>query len=98
MAVISALKELQRKEEPAFRLVVHFGSVVVVDVASTGEESLIGRDVNLISRLGKLAGSLSEPLCASEAAHKKLCRLIAARPLGEFELKGFEGKCAFFAL
>ena len=27
VAVISALKELQRKEGPAFRLVVHFGAV-----------------------------------------------------------------------
>src|SRR5437868_14410666 len=39
-AVISGLKELQRKEWPAFRLVVHFGPVAIGGVASMGEESL----------------------------------------------------------
>ncbi len=98
LSVISALKELQRKEWPAFRLVVHFGPVVFGGVASMGEESLMGREVNLIFRLEKLAGSLGEPCCLSETAHGKLHGLVATRLLGEFELKGFEGKCAFFAL
>jgi len=98
VSVISALKELQRKEWPAFRLVVHFGPVVFGGLASMGEESLMGREVNLIFRLERLAGSLGEPCCLSETAHRKLHGLIATRLLGEFELKGFEGKCAFFAL
>ncbi len=98
LAVISALKELQRKEWPAFRLVVHFGAVAIGGVASMGEESLMGSDVNLIFRLEKLAGSLGEPCCLSETAHGKLHGLVATRSLGEFELKGFEGKCAVFAL
>jgi hypothetical protein len=51
-----------------------------------GEESLMGGEVNLIFRLEKLAGSLAESCGLSETA----------RSLGEFELKGFEGKCAFF--
>jgi class 3 adenylate cyclase len=98
VAVISALKELQRNESPAFRMVSHFGPVAIGGVASMGEESLMGREVNLIFRLEKLAGSLGEPCCLSETAHGKLHGLVAARLLGEFELKGFEGKCAFFAL
>jgi adenylate cyclase len=98
LSVIFALKELQRKEWPAFRLVVHFGAVAIGGVASMGEESLMGSDVNLIFRLEKLAASLGEPCCLSETAHGKLHGLVATRLLGEFELKGFEGKCAFFAL
>jgi class 3 adenylate cyclase len=98
VTVISALKELQQKEEPAFRLVMHFGPVAIGGVASMGEESLIGGEVNLIFHLEKLASSLGEPCCASEAAHLKLGELVPARPLGEFELKGFGAKCAFFAL
>ena len=98
MAVISALKELQRKEWPQFRLIVHFGPVAVGGVASMGEESLMGGEVNLIFRLERLAGSLGECCCLSETAHTKLQDLVATRSLGEFELKGFEGKCAFFAL
>jgi adenylate cyclase len=98
VAVVSALKELQRGEGPAFRLVVHFGPVAIGGVASMGEESLIGGDVNLIFRLEKLASSLGEPCCASNQANTKLRGLLATQLLGEFELKGFEGKCAFFAL
>jgi adenylate cyclase len=97
-AVIAALKELQRNESPPFRLVTHFGPVAIGGVASMGEESLMGREVNLIFRLEKLAGSLGEPCCLSETARGKLHGLVATRLLGEFELKGFEGKCAFFAL
>ena len=98
VAVISALKELQRKEWPAFRLVVHFGPVAIGGIASMGEESLMGGEVNLIFRLEKLASSLGEPCCVSETANATLDGLVPTRSLGEFELKGFEGKCAFFAV
>jgi adenylate cyclase len=98
VAVISALKELQRKESPDFRLVVHFGAVAIGGVASMGEESLMGGEVNLIFRLEKLAGSLGESCGLSQTARTKLGGLVPAHSLGEFELKGFEGKCAFFAL
>ena len=98
VAVISALTEFQRKRGPDFRFVVHFGPVAIGGIASMGEESLMGAEVNLIFRLEKLAGSLGEPCGLSETAHTKLRELAPARPLGEFELKGFEGKRAFFAL
>jgi adenylate cyclase len=98
VAIISALKEFQRQEGPKFRFVVHFGPVAIGGIASMGEESLIGGEVNLIFRLEKLASSLGERCCVSEAANAKLRELLATRSLGEFELKGFEGKCAFFAV
>ena len=96
-AVISSLKELQRKSAPDFRIVVHFGPVAIGGIASMGEESLMGKEVNLIFRLEKLAGSLGELCGLSEPAHAKLANLVPARPLGEHELKGFERKRAFFA-
>jgi adenylate cyclase len=96
-AVISSLKELQQKSAPDFRVVVHFGPVAIGGIASMGEESLMGKEVNLIFRLEKLAGSLGEPCGLSEPAHAKLENLIPARALGEHELKGFERKRAFFA-
>jgi adenylate cyclase len=96
--VISALKEFQQKGAPDFRVVVHFGPVAIGGIASMGEESLMGGEVNLIFRLERLAGSLGETCGLSETAHTKLKGLVPARPLGEFELKGFEGKRGFFAL
>jgi len=98
MGVISALKELQQKGSPQFRLVVHFGPVAIGGVASMGEESLMGDEVNLIFRLERAAGSLGELCCLSEAAHENLGALATTRLLGEFELKGFDRKCALFAV
>src|SRR5205814_6060316 len=72
VAVISTLKELQRKEWPDFRFVVHFGPVATGGIASMGEESLMGSEVNLIFRLEKLAGSLGESCGLSETAQTKL--------------------------
>jgi class 3 adenylate cyclase len=97
VAIISALKQLQRKESPAFRMVMHFGPVAIGGVASMGEESLMGSEVNLIFRLEKLASSLGERCCVSEAANAKLRELLTTHSLGKFELKGFEEKCEFFA-
>jgi adenylate cyclase len=97
-AVISALKEFQQKGAPDFRVVVHFGPVAIGGIASMGEESLMGGEVNLIFRLERLAGSLGEPCAISEPARTKLGELVPARSLGQFELKGFEGKRAFFAV
>ncbi len=94
---ISALKTLQSKGPPEFRMVSHFGSVALGGIAAMGEESLMGREVNLIFRLEKLAGSLGEMCGLSEAAHAKLGDLLPARPLGEHTLKGFERSRAFFA-
>jgi len=98
VAVISALKEFQQKGGPDFRFVVHFGPVAIGGIASMGEESLMGSEVNLTFRLEKLAGSLGESCGLSETARTRLGELVAARSLGEFELKGFEGKRAFFAV
>jgi len=97
VAVISAFTEFQQKGGPDFRFVVHFGPVAIGGIASMGEESLMGGEVNLIFRLEKLASSLGELCCLSETAHTRLQGLVPTRSLGEFELKGFEGKCAFFA-
>jgi adenylate cyclase len=93
---IIALKQFQDKKEPDFRIVVHFGSVAIGGIASMGEESLMGKEVNLVFRLEKLAGSLGTRCGLSASAHAKLAELLPAQPLGEHELKGFAGKCAFF--
>jgi adenylate cyclase len=98
VSVISAFKALQQKQWPEFRFVLHFGLVAMGGVASMGEESLMGGEVNLVFRLEKLASSLGETCCVSETVQAKLRGLVATRSLGEFELKGFEEKCAFFAL
>jgi len=95
-SALAGLKELQSSAAPDFRIVLHFGSVAIGGVASMGEESLLGREVNLVFRLENLARDLGERCGLSDTAREQLGELVSARPLGEHELKGFEGTRAFF--
>lgn len=97
-AVIALLKKLQGQHSPRFRVVVHCGLVAIGGTTSLGEESMMGKEVNLAFRLEKLAGLLSVKCLASEAAHERLAALVEARPAGEHELKGFEGRHVVFSL
>jgi adenylate cyclase len=94
---LAQLKEVQARDEPRFRLVLHFGFVVIGGMPSMGEESLMGKEVNFVFRMEKLAGSLKIPLLTSAAGKSKLKSLINCEPAGAHELKGFEGKHEFFS-
>src|SRR5262249_41372848 len=94
--VIGALKEAQTRE-PEFRFVVHFGSVAIGGVASVKEETLMGSEVNLAFRLQELAGSIGLGCAISAAAHTKLGEFLATSYVGDYELKGFDGKRSLFA-
>src|SRR3984893_11146827 len=96
-AALDQLKQAQAKNEPRFRLALHFGLVAIGGVPSMGEESLMGKDVNFVFRMEKLAGSLKIPLLTSAAGKSKLEPLIKCEPAGAHELKGFEGKHEFYS-
>ena len=96
-AALEQLKQAQAKDNPRFRLALHFGMVAIGGVPSMGEESLMGKDVNFVFRMEKLAGSLGILLLTSAEGKSKLGPLIKAEPAGSHELKGFEGKFEFFS-
>jgi class 3 adenylate cyclase len=97
-ATIEALKKAQARAEPRFRFIFHFGPVAIGGVASLGEESLMGVEVNFAFRLEKLAASLGEACGLSETASNRLEGFISSRRLGDYELKGFARKRAFFVV
>jgi len=96
-ATLDQLKQAQAKNEPRFRLALHFGLVAIGGVPSMGEESLMGKDVNFVFRMEKLAGSLKISLLTSAAGKGKLGSLMEYKAAGAHELKGFEGKHEFFS-
>ena len=96
-AALNRLKQAQARNEPRCRLALHFGMVAIGGMPSMGEESLMGKDVNFVFRMEKLAGSLGISLLTSAAGNDKLGALITASPVGGHELKGFEGKYEFFS-
>jgi adenylate cyclase len=97
VTVIAALKQAQTRR-PEFRFVVHFGSVAIGGLSAVREETIMGSEVNLVFRFEKLLASLNEPCGISDAAHTKLQELLPSQLLGDFELKGFEGKRGLFAV
>jgi adenylate cyclase len=96
-AALAPLKHAQARNEPRFRLALHYGPVAIGGVPSMGEESLMGKDVNFVFRMEKLAGSLGRSLLTSAAANAKLAPFIQIEPAGNHELKGFEGQYEFFS-
>ena len=96
-AALEKLKEAQAKNEPRFRLALHFGFVAIGGVPSMGEESLMGKEVNFVFRMEKLAGSLGIAILTSDTGQSKLKSLMKFEPAGAHELKGFEGKHEFFS-
>jgi adenylate cyclase len=94
-ASLEKLKQFQ-KNEPRFRLVLHYGLVSSGGMRSMGEESLIGKEVIFVFRMEKLAGSLGIHLLASAPAHVKLGAALPCAPAGTYELKGFDGTFEFF--
>src|SRR6266699_4569036 len=96
-AALNPLKQAQAKNEPRFRLALHHGLVAIGGVPSMGEESLMGKVVNSVFRMEKLAGSLGILLLTSDAGKAKLGSLMKCEPPGAHELKGFEGEHEFFS-
>jgi class 3 adenylate cyclase len=96
-AGLVALKQAQTRNAPRFRIALHFGLVAVGGMESMGEESLMGKEVNFVFRMEKLAGSLGIECLTSAAANDGLGALIGSNSIGEHELKGFEGRHEFFS-
>jgi class 3 adenylate cyclase len=75
----------QQAGPPAFRSVLHRGPVTSGGVASLGEQSLSGPEVNFVFRIEKVAGSLKQSAVASQAAAEALAGMLELTPLGEHE-------------
>lgn len=77
---------------------LHAGEAEYGNIGAPGrlDFTVIGRDVNLASRIESLCGKVGETLLAS-AAMARLLPERAWRPVGDFELKGIAGQQSVFA-
>ncbi len=94
---LAALRAAQDKEDTRFRVVVHYGQVMAGGIASLGEESLSGNEVNLLFRAEKLAGTLGRSRLLSRAANDQIQGLIPTVSEGAHTLPGFTGEFEFFS-
>jgi class 3 adenylate cyclase len=92
-AFLRQITARQAEADPAFRVVLHFGTVGLGAVPTLTSLNLHGSEVNFAFRMEKLAASLGENLLLSKAALVALG--LPARVWHEAELQGFDGKLSF---
>ena len=95
---LGPLKQAQARNEPRFRLALHFGLVAIGGVPSMGEESLMGKDVNFVFRMEKLAASLGSLFADQRGGKSQLGSLIKCEPAGVTSSKASKGAMTFLAL
>lgn len=96
--VINSLRQLQQRENPQFRFVVHRGEALLGGVASLGEESLSGPAVIFVFRIEKVAGTMGWPCLVSQEAAQELESHLQLKPLGEQEVPGFDGRPVLYGI
>lgn len=93
---LEALRELRETQEFQYRYVLHHGRVWMGGVASCGEESLFGPNVNFVFREEKLAAKLGQLCLFSEPAAFPLHTRLDLEYEGTHELDGIKGEHRFF--
>jgi adenylate cyclase len=94
--VLGSLRRLQNQGQPAFRFVLHRATVTFGGVATLGQESLSGPEVNFVFRMEKLAGRLHRSNLVSEPAAEGLLTCVGLLPVGEHPIPSFNGLHRFF--
>jgi class 3 adenylate cyclase len=94
---LDALRRLQAQAYPAFRLVAHYGEVVIGGFSLGEEERISGEEVHFTFRMEKLAGKLKEARLLSQAARDRLAASFETREVGQFKLPGFESEIGMYA-
>lgn len=99
--LLTALRELidmQSRQRPAFRFVLHRGQVVLGGVTIGEEERISGSEVHFAFRMEKLAGTLGRATLVSRPARDRLAALVPLSDLGSHALAGFAGEHAMYAM
>jgi pSer/pThr/pTyr-binding forkhead associated (FHA) protein len=94
---LHALHRLQAQASPAFRVVAHYGEVVIGGFSLGEEERISGEEVHFTFRMEKLAGELKEPRLLSPAAKERLAVAMEIREVGHYRLPGFQSDIAMYA-
>jgi adenylate cyclase len=95
MGALESFGRMQALADPAFRVVLHLGRVVIGGAASLGEESLQGGEVNFVFRMEKLAAALGQHSLISGPARALLASRLRLTDAGRHAVPGFDGEYQF---
>jgi adenylate cyclase len=93
---LRALCRLQEQARPPFRVVAHYGGVVIGGISLGEEERISGVEVHFVFRMEKLAGKLGESRLLSQPAWERLAAVVEAKEIGRHVLPGFESETAMY--
>jgi len=79
-----------------FRIVLHYGDIILGGIGTTGEESLAGPEVNFAFRMEKVAGTNGISILVSEAAAEALGERFRNGAAHRFLVPGFAGEFTFY--
>jgi adenylate cyclase len=96
--LIWKLVTLQMKHKPPFHVVLHYGSVMMGGVSASGEESLLGVEVNFAFRLEKIAGQVKAPVVLSANAQMLWPEPAELTSLGHHDVPSFDQPHEVFGL
>lgn len=97
-ALVMKLAALQMKHKPPFHVVLHYGSITMGGASASGEESLLGVEVNFAFRLEKIAGQIKAPILLSANAHKLWPEPSELTSLGTHAVPSFDGTHEVFGI
>jgi adenylate cyclase len=95
---VNQLRVLQAGSNPAFRIILHHGSITIGGLSAGGEESLLGKEVNFVFRLEKVAAEMKLNCLFSEAAVGRRTGGENLTELPSRPVPGFEGTFRFFTI
>jgi adenylate cyclase len=93
---VKGLQAIQTQRTLPFRIVLHYGEVIAGGMASLGEESLMGKEVNFIFRMEKLAATLQQSCLASAPACQRMTGVLTFASQGRHRMAGFSDESEFF--
>jgi adenylate cyclase len=93
---LKALQTMQSRRQPPFRWALHFGRAIFGAAAAVGELSALGKDLNFLFRMERVAATQGFSCVVSQTAQTEMAPLAEGPSLGAFSLKGFDGEHQFF--
>lgn len=96
LGVVWGLKRMQNQNNLRFRVVLHYGDTFVDRRIASGEENLVGVEVNFVFRMEKLAARMGRDWLLSGPAAHILRHQIEVASTGSHELQGFSAPHEFF--
>lgn len=96
VGVVDGLQRMQKQHDLCFRVVLHRGDTLIDRQIASGEENLLGNEVNFVFRMEKVASGAGLQWLLSAPAALGLRDHLETVPVARHAIRGFSGEHQFF--